>query len=180
MILYGYFVLFALIISASGKYEQDDNDSEEDLKSMLRRFDNREDLIERRREHNDNTHSINDLSERKIHGAPGGAPLLNITVHHRGFYYVSVKINYLRNGLQDEYETDSFFDGTNKVFPLQKNPTDDIKYVRIRFHVSVSDDVFGDFQILDPKGAELCFVLSGTIFSPVYSICAKGENYSGK
>ncbi|CAF4107991.1 unnamed protein product [Adineta steineri] len=157
-----------------------DNDSEEDLKSMLRRFDNREDLIERRREHNANTHSVNDLSERGTYGAPGGAPLLNITVHHRGFYYVSVKINYLRNGIQDEYETDSFFDGTNKVFPLQKDPADDIKYVRIRFHVSVSDDVFGDFQILDPKGAQLCFVLSGTIFSPVYSICAKGEDYSGK
>jgi hypothetical protein len=91
-----------------------------------------------------------------------------------------VKLNFLRNGLQDEFTTGSVLDGTNKVFRLQKSPTDVITYVRVRFHVAGTSKDFGDFQIKNPNGQNLCFVLSGTVFSPVYSICAANEDYSRK
>jgi hypothetical protein len=91
-----------------------------------------------------------------------------------------VKLNFLRNGLQDESATDSIADGTNEVFLLQKSPTDVITYLRIRFHVAGTSIDFGDVQVIHPDGQNLCFVLSGTVFSPVYSICAANEDYSRK
>jgi hypothetical protein len=107
-------------------------------------------------------------------------PLMSLTVINRGFYSATVKINFLRNGIQDEYETKSFFYGKNKVFPLQKLRSDNITFVRIRFHVVGSAGLFGDFQVRDPTNKQLCFVLSGTAFTPVYSICAPDEDYSRK
>ena len=107
-------------------------------------------------------------------------PLLNVTIIQRGFYFARVVVNFLRNGLQDEFETGSTFDGTNRVFRLQKSAADVITYLRIRFHVVGSHKDFGDFQVIHPDGEKLCFVLSGTAFSPVYSICAPDEDYSRK
>lgn len=101
-----------------------------------------------------------------------------MTVVQRGLYLASVKINFLRNGLQDEFESDSITDGHNRVFLLQNNSSDVIDHVRIRLSTVSPDKTIGDFQLVHPSADQLCYVLSGTIFHPVYSLCAPGENYA--
>lgn len=101
-----------------------------------------------------------------------------MTVVQRGLYLASVKINFLRNGLQDEFESDSITDGHNRVFLLQNNSSDVIDHVRIRLSTVSPHKTIGDFQLVHPAADQLCYVLSGTIFSPVYSLCALGENYA--
>ena len=105
-------------------------------------------------------------------------PVLNVTVIQRGIYLAAVKINFLRNGLQDEFESDSIADGSNRVFLLQQNASDVIDHVRVRLATIVPQKLIGDFQLIHPTADELCFVLSGTIFKPVYSICAPDETYT--
>ncbi|UJR28952.1 hypothetical protein I4U23_010169 [Adineta vaga] len=174
MKLYELFILFALILCTSASSRQD---SERELHKFLRS----NHITEQRRGGYQHFGADSSLEGKRYVKQTGSEPtLLNVTVIHRGFYLVTVKINYLRNGTQDEFETDSFFDGTNRVIPLQKNPSDIITYVRIRFHVVGSLSLFGDFQVIDPRSRDLCFVLSGTAFTPVYSICAPDEDYTRK
>ncbi|CAF1231118.1 unnamed protein product [Adineta ricciae] len=169
MKLYGCLLLFGLILCIGASSRRDSQRSFAD-------FDRSDEVAELRRGHLQAESSFD--AKRYLSTSGNGVPLLNITVIHRGFYFVTVKINFLRNEIQDEFETESFFDGTNKVFNLQKSQSDVITFVRIRFHVVGSMSLFGDFQIQDPTKANLCFVLSGTAFTPVYSICAPDEDYS--
>jgi hypothetical protein len=102
--------------------------------------------------------------------------LLHFAVVQRGLYLANARINFLRNGLQDEFSTGSMAYGDKEWFMLQHNVSDVITHLRIRFHAITQND-FSDIQVLHPNASTLCYVLTGTLMSPVYAYCAPGQKY---
>lgn len=183
MKLYGFLILLVLVFNiGTGFRDESASESEEELENVLRNLGRRGFLNKQfRRRNHESPFRQEPYPEvrRRDDATKTSTPnvtLLRVTVVQRGFYLAQVKVNFIRNNKQEEVSEDYIPDGSIKKLHLQEKPTDKVTDVRIRFHADAKGD-FGDLQFPEPTNANLCFVLEGSLFDPVYADCAPGENY---